>query len=83
MSIGNDDFLVELWTRLKPLIDKGDLQEAATHIVSVCNDHGLTDGLENSYDLDPELRLAIKDYLGDELDQDEDAEDGYEDYTDY
>lgn len=69
-----DEFIIELWSRIKPLVHAKDRLDAADAIVSVCDEFGFLDELENHADLDGELQAAIKTQLEEGYD-----EDNYED----
>ena len=71
------DMIVELWSRVKPLVPAKDRLEAADAIVSVFDEFGLTDGLEDGTDgVDKPLAAAIMSLYG-ENDANEDDEDEY------
>jgi hypothetical protein len=72
-----DEFIIELWSRIKPLVPAKDRLDAADAVVAVCDEFGVLDELEHHEDLDGELTAAIKTQLGELYDED-DAE--YEDY---
>jgi len=71
-----DEFIIELWSRIKPLVPSKDRLDAADAVIAVCDEFGVLDELEHHEDLDGELTAAIKTQIGDLYD--EDAE--YEDY---
>lgn len=74
----HDDFVVELWSRIKPLVGPKDRLDAADAVVAVCDEYGFADGLEDHMDeLDKELQIAVKTHFG--TDVDEDYEDDEED----
>lgn len=71
-----DDFIVELWARIKPLISPKDRLDAADALISVCDEYGYADGIDQHEDLDRELKVAVKTYFGE--DEEEEDDDGYE-----
>jgi hypothetical protein len=72
----HDDFVVELWSRIKPLIGPKDRLDAADAVVAVCDEYGFADGLEDHYDeLDKELQIAVKTHFSIEDDYEDDEED--------
>ena len=74
-----DDFVVDLWSRIKPFVPAKDRLDVADAIVAVCDEYGYADGIEHHEDLDKELNAAVKTHYGDpEEDFDEDEyENGY------
>jgi len=68
-----EDFIVDLWARLKPIIPAKERLDAADALVAVCDEYGYADGLEKIADLDRELRAAVQTYFGD---YEEDEDDG-------
>jgi len=66
-----DEFIIELWARIKPLVQAKDRLDAADAIVAVCDEFGFLDELENHADLDNELRAAIKTQLEESYDEDD------------
>jgi len=68
-----DDFIVDLWARLKPLIPAKERLDAADALVAVSDEYGFADGLENIADLDRELKTAVKTYFGDYEDEEDDG----------
>lgn len=74
--MGGEEFVIELWARIKPLVAKKDRLAAADAIISVCDEFGLADGLESATDLEKELSAAAKTYYG----NDDDVEDEDDDY---
>ena len=75
--MGGEEFVIDLWARLKPLIAKKDRLDAADAIISVCDEYGLADGLETATDIDKELKAAVKTYYGDDLNDPDEEEDEY------
>jgi hypothetical protein len=70
--IRGDDFIIELWARIKPLVDQKDRLDAADAIVSVADEYGFAEGIEDHYeDLDRELRAAVKTRFGESEEDDE------------
>lgn len=69
-----DEFIIELWARIKPLIPSKDRLDAADAIISVCDEFGYLDELEHHQDLDGELTAAIRTQVGDQYDEDEEYE---------
>lgn len=72
-----DEFIIDLWNRIKPLILAKDRLDAADAIIAVCDEYGFMDELEHHHDLDGELMAAIKTLAGEEL---YDEENEYKDY---
>lgn len=73
-----DDFIIELWSRIKHLIPQKDRLDAADALISICDEHGCADGIELRADLDKELHAAVSTYFGEEdLDDLEETEDEY------
>lgn len=70
-----DDFIVDLWARMKPLIAAKDRLDAADALISVCDEYGYADGIENHEDIDHDLRAAVKTHFGEDMDDDEYEED--------
>jgi hypothetical protein len=66
-----DEFIIELWARIKPLVQAKDRLDAADAIVAVCDEFGFLDELGNHADLDSELRAAIKTQLEEDYDEDD------------
>lgn len=71
--MNHDEFLIELWERVKPFVPRKDRLEAAEAIITVCDEHGYADGLESATDIDKVLNTAIKAYF--ELDDQDEEED--------
>jgi hypothetical protein len=71
-----DDFIVDLWARIKPLIMPKDRLDAADALISVCDEYGYADGIDQHEDLDRELKVAVKTYFGED-EEEEDEDDGY------
>lgn len=69
-----DEFIIELWARIKPLIPAKDRLDAADAMISVCDEFGYMDELEHHQDLDGELTAAIRTQVGDQYDEDEEYE---------
>ena len=75
--MATDDFIVELWSRLKPLIGAKDRLDAADAIVAVCDDYGFIDGIEDHYaEFDRELQVAVKTHFN--IEEEEEEEDYYD-----
>lgn len=74
----HDDFVVDLWSRIKPLIGSKDRSVAAEALVSVCDEYGFADGLEGTTDCDSVLQKAIQRYFGEEDEDNFDDEDTYD-----
>lgn len=72
-----DEFILELWARMKPLIPAKDRLDAADALIAVCDEFGFLDELEHHQDLDSELIAAIKTQVGEDLYDDEEE---YEEY---
>lgn len=75
----HDEFVVDLWSRIKPFVANKDRIEVAEAIVSVFDEYGFSDGLENTTDCDSVLQKAIDNYFGDEDLFDDEDEDIYDD----
>jgi hypothetical protein len=71
-----DDFIVDLWSRLKPLVPAKDRLDAADALIAVCDEYGYADGIEEFQDLDRELKAAVKTHFGESEDDEDDAFDG-------
>jgi len=69
------DIIIELWSRIKPLVPAKDRLDAADAVVAVCDEFGVLEELEHHEDLDGELIAAIKTQLNEEYDEDEEYED--------
>lgn len=72
-----DEFIIDLWSRIKHLIPAKDRLDVADAIVSICDEYGYSDGLEDREDLEKELYAAVKSYYGEDKDDDEDEYDYY------
>ena len=72
-----DEFIIELWARMKPLVPAKDRLDAADALIAVCDEFGFLDELEHHQDLDHELTAAIQTQLEEEYD---DFEEEYEEY---
>lgn len=70
-----DDFIVDLWSRIKHSVPAKDRLDVADAIIAVCDDYGHADGIEQHEDLDKELYAAVKTYYGEYEDDEE-----YDDY---
>ena len=66
-----DDFVIDIWSRIKHFVPAKDRLDVADAIVAVCDEYGYADGLEHHEDLDKELHAAVKTYYG-EYEEDED-----------
>lgn len=67
-----EDFIIDLWSRIKHQIPAKDRLDVADAIISICDEYGYADGIERHEDLDKELHAAVKTYFGDyEDDEDE------------
>jgi len=67
-----EDFIIDLWSRIKHQIPAKDRLDVADAIISLCDEYGYADGIERHEDLDKELHAAVKTYFGDyEDDEDE------------
>lgn len=73
-----DEFVVDLWSRVKPFVSSKDRLEVAEAVVSVFDEYGFADGLDTTTDCDSVLQKAIDAYFGDE-DAFDDNEDMYDD----
>ncbi len=73
----NNELIMELWSRLKSHIPPKERLEVADLIVVVFDEFGLADDLvDESGDLDKELRAAVRSHFGDSLEEEDDG--GYE-----
>lgn len=72
-----DDFIIDLWSRMKHLVPQKDRLDAADALIAICDEYGYADGIELRADLDKELNAAVRTYFGD-LDLDEDDEDDWQ-----
>jgi len=72
-----DDFIVDLWSRIKPLVPQKDRLDAADALVAICDEYGYADGIDMHMDLDKELHAAVQTYFGDLDEDDEEEEYGY------
>jgi len=70
-----NDFIIEVWSRLKPLIPAKDRLDGADAVIAVCDEFGLLDELEHHEELDNELKAALTTQLEEEYSEDE-----YEEY---
>lgn len=68
------DMLGEIWTICKEYINPKDRQAAADHVISVINDYSITERELKAFGgTDAYLRRAVEEYLGEEVDtEDED-----------
>ncbi len=69
-----DDFIIDLWSRIKPLVPAKDRLDAADALIAVCDEYGFLDELEHHQDLDGELIAAIRTQVGEAYDEDEEYE---------
>jgi len=68
-----EDFIIDLWSRIKHFVPAKDRLDVADAIIAICDDYGYADGIEDHADLDKELHAAVKTYYGAyEDDEDED-----------
>jgi hypothetical protein len=76
------DVLGEMWLTCKEYINPKDKQAAADHVVSVVADHNITEAdLKTFGGTDSYLKRAVEEYLGEEVDADEEEDfDGSDDY---
>ncbi len=72
-----DEFIIDLWSRIKPLVPAKDRLDAADAMIAVCDEYGFLDELEHHQDLDSELTAAIKTQVGEDFYDDEEE---YEEY---
>ena len=70
-----DDFIIDLWSRIKLLIPQKDRLDAADAIIAICDEYGYADGIDQHADLDKELHAAVQTYFGDYEDEDEEEYD--------
>lgn len=66
--------VIDVWAAVKPLIPSKDRQEAADALISIMDEYGLCDGIEDSAELDRTLRAAVVNHLGETEDEEEDWE---------
>jgi hypothetical protein len=76
------DALGEMWLTCKEYINPKDKQAAADHVISVVADHNITETeLKTFGGTDSYLKRAVEEYLGEEVDADEEEDlDGSDDY---
>jgi hypothetical protein len=76
------DVLGEIWLTCKEYINPKDKQAAADHVISVVADHNITEAdLKTFGGTDSYLKRAVEEYLGEEVDADEEEDlDGSDDY---
>ena len=76
------DVLGEMWLTCKEYINPKDKQAAADHVISVVADHNITEAELKSFGgTDSYLKRAVEEYLGEEVDADEEEYlDGSDDY---
>ncbi len=67
-----DDFVVDLWSRIKHFVPAKDRLDVADAIVAVCDEYGYADGIEHHADLDKELYAAVQTYYGDPEEEEDD-----------
>lgn len=68
------EFIIELWSRIKPLVPAKDRLDAADAMIAVCDEFGFLDELEHRQDLDGELTAAIKTQVGEDFYDEEEYE---------
>lgn len=70
------DIIIDLWSRIKPMVAAKDRLDAADAIVAVFDEYGMADGLEDHEEaMDKQLGAAVHSRFG--LDTEEDDEDIY------
>lgn len=70
--MNNDvDMIVDLWSRIKPIIPKKERLEVADAIIAVMDEHGYSDGIENESSLDRDLLAAVKSHYGSDIDEED------------
>jgi len=76
------DALGEVWLTCKEYINPKDRQAAADHVISVVADHNIVEtDLKAFGGTDSYLKRAVEEYLGEEVDADEEEDlDGSDDY---
>jgi hypothetical protein len=76
------DALGEVWLTCKEYINPKDRQAAADHVISVVADHNIVErDLKTFGGTDSYLKRAVEEYLGEEVDADEEEDlDGSDDY---
>lgn len=72
----HNDFLIEVWSRLKPYINTKDRMDAADAFVAVIDEHAISDDIEEQIGSisDKHLKAALVSRYGYE-DQDDDEDD--------
>lgn len=76
------DLLIDAYNILQEYIPVKDRQAAADHLVGVICDHSLSDSdIKSLSAIDKYLKRALEDYLGEQLD-DDDEDEGYDDSDD-
>ena len=66
-----DDFIVDLWSRIKPIVPAKDRLDVADALIAVCDEYGYADELEGHTDLDKELHAALATYYGADVEEDD------------
>lgn len=66
--------IIDVWHAVKPFIHAKERLDAADALVSVFDDYGFTDGIEEGDGLDKELKAALLS-LGIEVESEEEEED--------
>ena len=61
-----DEFIIELWSRIKHLVPQKDRLDVADALISISDEFGYADGIELRADLDKELHAAVSTYFGEE-----------------
>lgn len=72
-----DDFIVDMWSRIKHMIPPKDRLDVADAIIAACDEYGYTDGIELRVDLDKELLAAVTTHFAMENDDEDDEYDEY------
>jgi len=72
-----DEFIVDLWSRIKHLVPQKDRLDFADALISICDEYGYADGIEYHADLDKELHAAVQTYYGGNDDEDDEEEYDY------
>ena len=60
----SSEFLIELWSEIKPFISSKERLDAADKIVSLFDENGMLDGIEDKWGLDRTLLASLQTHLG-------------------
>lgn len=70
----DNELLIEVWDSIKIYISSKDRVSAATNLIRIFDENGMSDGLEHETDLDTPLKAAVVHHFGIEHDSDEEIE---------